>query len=148
MPNAKVNLLVVDDDAGLRTSLSHILTSLGHDVRCAEDGLSALTQIRREEPFILLSDLHMPGMTGFLLMSIVRQKFPAIRVIAMSSAFSEFEHVPPGVIADAFYQKGANLGALLQIMEDMANAERPILRKAIAPPSPILNAPERAKSLA
>jgi CheY-like chemotaxis protein len=125
MPNAKVNLLIVDDEPAIRTSLSCIFRAAGHQVRCAEDGFSALAALQQEEPDILLSDLHMPGMSGFLLLSIVRQQFPAIRVIAMSGAFSAFEDVPPGVTADAFYQKGKSLDRLLQIMEGMTSLEQP-----------------------
>jgi CheY-like chemotaxis protein len=100
MPNAKVKLLIVDDEASIRTSLSLIFATFGHSVRSAEDGFSALSQIRDEMPDILLSDLNMPGMSGFELLSVVRRRFPAIQVIAMSGAFSG-DTVPTGIVADA-----------------------------------------------
>src|ERR1700678_701779 len=118
MREATVNLLVVDDDAGLRMSLSHIFGAFGHRVRCAADGFSALSELRVEVPDIILSDLNMPGMSGFEFLSVVRRRFPAIKVIAMSSAFA-VGGIPIGVAADAFYQKGSNLRSLLQIMEGM-----------------------------
>jgi CheY-like chemotaxis protein len=118
MPKATVNLLVVDDDAALRMSLSHIFAAFGHRVRCAADGFSALSEIRMEVPDVILSDLNMPGMSGFEFLSVVRRRFPTIKVIAMSSAFA-VDNIPIGVAADAFYQKGSNLGSLLQIMEGM-----------------------------
>jgi CheY-like chemotaxis protein len=123
MPNAKVKLLIVDDEVSLRTSLSLVFTALGHSVRSAEDGFSALGQIRMEMPDILLSDLDMPGMSGFELLSVVRRRFPAIQVIAMSGAFSG-NTVPTGIIADAFYEKGSGPGALLEMVRAMARAER------------------------
>lgn len=84
-------------------------------MRFAEDGLSALREIRQESPEILLTDLNMPGMSGFELLTEVRSLFPAIKVIAMSGAFCGSE-VPPGVLADAFYQKGSSVSTLLQIL--------------------------------
>lgn len=123
MPNAKVKLLIVDDEVSLRSSLSQIFTSFGHSVRSAEDGFSALDQIRNEMPDILLSDLNMPGMSGFELLSVVRRRFPAIQVIAMSGAFSG-NTVPPGIAADAFYEKGSSPGTLLEIVRAMASKER------------------------
>jgi hypothetical protein len=44
-------------------------------------------------------------------------------VIAMSGAFSGDE-APSGVVADAFYQKGSSLGALLMIMGALPRMER------------------------
>jgi CheY-like chemotaxis protein len=133
MPKATVNLLVVDDDAALRMSLSHIFAAFGHRVRCAADGFSALSEIRVEVPDVILSDLNMPGMSGFEFLSVVRRRFPTIKVIAMSSAFA-VDNIPIGVAADAFYQKGSNLGSLLQIMEGMTVPEpRPPLTHSSAP---------------
>jgi CheY-like chemotaxis protein len=132
MPNAKVNLLVVDDDSALRVLLSQIFTASGHHVRAAADGFSALSELRLRIPDIILSDLNMPGMSGFEFLSVVRRRFPAIRVIAMSSVFP-VDGLPVGVAADAFYQKGSNLGSLLQIMEGMTSAEQPSLKHGAAP---------------
>jgi CheY-like chemotaxis protein len=110
------SILIVEDDVHLRILLSTILTQTGYRVRTAEDGFSALTEIRIEIPDIILSDLYMPGMSGFELLSVVRRLYPAIQVIAMSSAFSGSE-VPIGIAADAFYEKATKVAALLQILE-------------------------------
>lgn len=123
MSGAKVNLLIVDDEPSTRRALSEIFTELGYGVQSAEDGFTALVRIRQEPPDILLSDLNMPGISGFELLSAVRDRFPAIRAIAMSGDFSGIA-IPPGVYADAFYEKGSSLGYLLQIVEAAANAER------------------------
>ena len=121
MPNAKANLLVVDDDSSIRMSLSCLLEAIGYRVRTAEDGLSALIKIGEEVPDILLSDLQMPGMSGFELLAAVRGRFDGLRTIAMSGAFSGVE-VPLGVAADAFYQKGSGVELLLGMIE--ANHQR------------------------
>jgi CheY-like chemotaxis protein len=123
MPNMKVKLLIVDDEESIRISLSQILTEFGHSVRSAADGFSALSEIRQEIPDIILSDLNMPGMSGFELLSVVRRRFPTIHVIAMSGKFSG-DGVPPGVAADAFYEKGTDLRSLLQIVEAMTCQKR------------------------
>jgi CheY-like chemotaxis protein len=136
MPKAVVNLLVVEDDAALRTSLSHIFAAFGHRVRCAADGFSALSELRVQVPDLILSDLNMPGMSGFEFLSVVRRRFPAVKVVAMSSAFA-VDDIPPGVAADAFYQKGSNLGALLQIVEDMTSSEQPLSHHASETSAPI-----------
>jgi CheY-like chemotaxis protein len=128
MSGAKINILIVDDDAELRTSLSSIFTSFGHTVRSANDGFSALAEIRQHIPNVLISDLNMPGMSGFELLSVVRRRFPAIQTIAMSGAFSG-EGLQLGVAADAFYEKGTGLDTLLLSVNDMAQPQfHPSLR--------------------
>jgi|SRR5450631_4143455 CheY-like chemotaxis protein len=124
MLNTKGSLLIVDDESSIRISLSHVLTDIGYSVRTAEDGFSALAEMHDGGvPDLLISDLNMPGMSGFELLSVVRRRFPSIRTVAMSGAFSGDE-VPSGVAADAFYQKGSSLGSLLKIMQSLPQMER------------------------
>ena len=111
----KKNILIVEDDIQLRLLLSVILTQAGYRVRSAEDGFSALAEMRAEVPDILLSDLFMSGMSGFELLSVVRRRFPSILVIAMSSAFAG-NAVPTAIAADAFYEKATKVTALLQMV--------------------------------
>jgi CheY-like chemotaxis protein len=127
MPLAQVKLLIVDDEPATRMSLSHIFIELEYSVRSAGDGFSALADVRQEIPDVILSDLNMPGMSGFEFLSVVRRRFPGILVVAMSGAFSG-NGVQPGVAADAFYEKATGLGSLLQIVEDLAHLERPTIR--------------------
>jgi CheY-like chemotaxis protein len=121
MHERKARLLVVDDEESIRMSITFMLGEYGYQVRSAADGLSALHEIQQEAPDILLSDLNMPNMSGFELLSLTRRKYPAIQRIAMSGAFSGSE-VPSGVAAHAFYQKGSSLRALLQIIGTLPQA--------------------------
>lgn len=116
MPNLKTSLLVVDDSAALCKTLSVLFTALGYAVRLASNGFSALDAIRAATPDVLLSDLNMPEMSGYELLSVVRRRFPSVRVIAMSGAFTGMA-VPAGVAADAFYEKGQRPILLLRIVE-------------------------------
>jgi CheY-like chemotaxis protein len=126
---------VVDDKECIRTSMSLVFESLGYSVRSAEDGHSALREIRRQNPDILLSDLAMPGMSGFELLTDVRHFFPEIRVIASSGSFSGSD-VPDGVLADAFYPKGSGVSALLQILRSLPQMHSRIPGPIMATPHP------------
>lgn len=119
MRSLKATLLVVDDEPTTRNLFRQIFVGLGHPVRVAEDGFSALEQIREEVPDILLSDLNMPGMSGFELLSVVRRRIPKIYVIATSGAFSG-DAVPQGIAADAFHEKATGLGGLFDIVKTAA----------------------------
>jgi CheY-like chemotaxis protein len=119
MPNLKAKLLIVDDEPSTRELLSQIFAGLGHPVRAAEDGFSALERMREEIPDILLSDLNMPRMSGFELLSVVRRRMPKIYVIATSGAFSG-DKVPHGIAADAFHEKATGLQGLFEMMKTAA----------------------------
>jgi CheY-like chemotaxis protein len=110
-----VNLLIVDDEPSTLFSLCQIFSCRGYNVRGADDGFSALKEIRQSVPDILLSNLNMPRMSGFELLSIVRRRFPAIYVIAMSGG-SPGDEMPEGIAADAFYKKATGLASLFQLM--------------------------------
>jgi len=133
MPAAKASLLIVDDALSIRMSLSQILARNGYTARSAEDCVSALAEIRREVPDYLISDLNMPGMSGFELLRVVRRQFPSIRAIAMSGAFLGDE-VPSGVAADAFFQKGRGFVDLLKMIKSLPQPDRWAQRHAAAPP--------------
>ncbi|MGO9318608.1 MAG: response regulator [Terracidiphilus sp.] len=119
----QTTLLIVEDEPSIRLTLSNVLAEIGYNVRTADDGLCALREIQNEIPRLLLSDLNMPRMSGFELLSVVRRRFPAILTIAMSGSFSGTE-APSGVAADGFYQKGSSIAALLRIMETLPQTER------------------------
>ena len=80
------DIIVVDDNQVLLSVIAEIFKECGYIVRTATNGFAALAQIRRKVPRVLLSDLNMPGMSGFELQSVVRRRFPEIVAIAMSGA--------------------------------------------------------------
>jgi CheY-like chemotaxis protein len=140
MSNLKSRMLIVEDEPAIRSLLTQIFVGKGHSVRAAEDGFAALEEIRRETPDILLSDLNMPRMSGFELLSVVRRKLPKIFVIATSGAFSG-DVVPNGIAADAFHEKATGLGGLFDIVNAAARVEN--LRPGTAASTPIWISPFR-----
>ncbi len=104
MPNGfNFRVLVVDDEPSIRDISAALLGSRGYEVRTAADGFAALVELRRALPDIIISDLNMPNMSGFELLSVMRTRFPHIPVIAISSEYNGT--APPGLIADAYFDK-------------------------------------------
>jgi len=58
-------ILVVDDDEINRVILDDFISNLGHTPVLAENGLSALAQMREQIPDIVLLDIEMPAMDGY-----------------------------------------------------------------------------------
>jgi CheY-like chemotaxis protein len=121
VPKSKTRILVVEDDATVRLTISKLLGDEGYDVSIANDGFDALLQLQQRIPNLILSDLNMPQMSGFELLSVVRRRFPEILVVASSGAYVS-SAIPNGVIADAFYAKGQESAA--QLLTIIANLIR------------------------
>ncbi len=104
--NFQTRVLAVDDEPAILEMMTAILESWGCAVRTAADGFQGLKVLRETLPDIIISDLNMPNMSGFEFISVVRQRFPHIPVIAISGEFVVKDYAP-GLLVDAFFQKGA-----------------------------------------
>ncbi len=116
--SSQYQVLIVDNKPGSLETLSRFLTQAGYQVRTAEGGFAALLALKGELPDLILSDLHMPQMSGFELLSIVRRRFPEILAVAMSGAYPGYA-LPAGAVADRFYPKGAGPFNLLAIITEL-----------------------------
>lgn len=62
---AKMNVLIVEDEADILQLLKYNVESAGFEVSTAEDGYEALSLARRQLPDLVLLDLMIPGLDGF-----------------------------------------------------------------------------------
>jgi DNA-binding response OmpR family regulator len=87
-PAAVRQVIVVDDDAGLRTLFIAILERKGFTVDLAADGRAAYDQISRNAYSVILLDLMMPDVNGFELLERLARECPSLlsRVIVMTGA--------------------------------------------------------------
>jgi CheY-like chemotaxis protein len=77
-------ILLVDDEPSVRQAVSRVLELAGHQVTVADDGTTALREIRQNPPDLLLTDLHMPGLDGFKLLEAVRKLSAPMKIIVFS----------------------------------------------------------------
>jgi CheY-like chemotaxis protein len=66
-------IVVAEDDPGTRKLLSVVLEKMGHEVLAAADGQSGWALTRTHRPDLVVSDVNMPGMSGFELLDAVRK---------------------------------------------------------------------------
>lgn len=66
-------ILVVDDDTGVRESLSEFLLSLGYVVVAVENGEDALAEYEKGDFDVVMADLIMPNMDGMELLRRIRE---------------------------------------------------------------------------
>jgi signal transduction histidine kinase len=77
-------VLLVDDEAGIRTVLGISLADMGYEVETARDGEEALALFRQTHPPIVLTDIKMPGMDGIDLLHAVKSEDPDTEVIMIT----------------------------------------------------------------
>jgi CheY-like chemotaxis protein len=63
--------------------LSSLLSTIDYNVATETHGLDVLNKLQSSTPDIIVSDLNMPQMSGFEFLSVVRNRFPSIPVMAM-----------------------------------------------------------------
>lgn len=105
---ANKKILVVDDDPDMIRLLSVRLKSNGFDVVAAEDGVSCMAQMRKEQPDLIIMDLGIPAGDGFKSIERVRANVdyastPIIVLTGQDASLSRERAMQAG--ADAFFEK-------------------------------------------
>jgi CheY-like chemotaxis protein len=97
-PIPKPRVLIVDDDEAVRNAVAEVLGEEGFEVRLAESGRRALTELGQEEPpALVLLDLMMPDVNGWQVLETMRStgRLSAIPVVVLT-AFDAGIGLPPG----------------------------------------------------
>lgn len=81
---ARTRVLVIDDNADIRSALKELLELLGYEVETARDGAAALALHRKAGVTIVITDIFMPGTEGMETIARFKAGWPKVRVIAMS----------------------------------------------------------------
>ena len=127
-------ILVVEDDAAVRSMLSEALLSLGYAVRAAASAEHALTVLETSPPDLVLTDVHMGAMSGVELCARIKGDprwalLPVVIVTAISDLDARVAGLAAG--ADDFFAKPFNLlelrtrvGALLRVKTLLDQLER------------------------
>lgn len=105
-------ILLADSNEALLLGCSDALLAERYEVITARNGFEALNILRGAHPDLLVTELNLPHMSGFELLSVVGKRFPMISVIATSDEYTAIT-VPHEVICDVFVPKGAKFFAEL-----------------------------------
>jgi CheY-like chemotaxis protein len=112
-------ILLVEDDADLRTSLAEVLADEGYEVWCANNGEEALATLReRSAPGAILLDLTMPVMDGWTFRARQRDdpRIAGIPTVVISASYSDLRAVD-ALGADAFLAKPFDVTSLISALE-------------------------------
>jgi two-component system NtrC family response regulator len=84
------SILIIDDDTSLRRVLEYTLEEAGHEVLTAADGVSGLALFGEQQPDLVITDLKMPGMSGFQVLAAIKERSLQTPVIVIT-AFGAIE---------------------------------------------------------
>jgi len=82
-------ILIVDDDTAVRESLAAAMEAFGFRANMAANGLEGLQSVEAESPAAIVTDLHMPEMDGFELLTALRGSKSSIPVIVISGGMGQ-----------------------------------------------------------
>ncbi len=91
----KPHILIVDDELNIRRILQMAFDKAGYDAVTAEDGRTALMELEKQRFDVVITDVTMPGMTGYELQRLINEAAPEIPVIIMTA----FGTIPQAVAA-------------------------------------------------
>lgn len=77
-------ILVIDDDDDVRTVLREILQSASYETLDARDGTQGLALMQESPCDLVITDVYMPGKDGFETVMELRERYPEVKVIAIS----------------------------------------------------------------
>jgi len=120
MPNKVIKVLIVDDHPRVRQGLAVVLELWDEFelVGEASNGQEAVNLVEKLQPDVVLMDLIMPVMDGVTATRKIRQKFPHVQVIVLTSTIEQefvdsaieagaarslFKNVTIDTLADAIY---------------------------------------------
>ena len=109
-------ILIVDDEADIRSAFGRFFERTGHDVLYAETGAEAVRAIQGERPSVVLLDLRLPDFSGFDVLERTKDERPVVIIITGHG------DIPGAVLAmqngaEAFLSKPVSLNHLGAVVD-------------------------------
>jgi len=118
MTGAMKTILVVDDEDAQRKVIVAALRQRGYQTAEASDGMEGLEQARLKRPDLIISDVFMDGMNGFIMVETLKEDAmtASIPVIMMTSA-AQSAGAWETSLADDYIDKGFRMAELIERVE-------------------------------
>ena len=118
-------ILVVDDEDAQRKVIVAALRQRGYETCEAVDGMEGLDQARTKKPDLIISDVFMDGMNGFIMVETLKEDAmtAAIPVIMMTSA-AQSAGAWETSLADDYIDKGFKMSELIERVEKIIKAAK------------------------
>jgi DNA-binding response OmpR family regulator len=128
MDSMQVRVLIVDDNIDLAGSISRLLLHYGFSVETAPNGAQGIEIARSFQPRIVLLDIGLPDMDGYLVAQTLREELglTSATLIAISAHYPRSLHeVGRKSRFDHFLVKPVDFELLMPLLEFASDARRP-----------------------
>jgi two-component system response regulator HydG len=128
MFSPSTSVLVIDDNTALTENLAEILEEFGAEVHQAESAEVALAQFGDRDWSLVVTDVHMPGIDGIELLSLLKERSPSTPVLVMTG-FADRETIARAHESGALavVDKPLDLDAFLELVGRVTAAEKRVL---------------------
>jgi DNA-binding response OmpR family regulator len=116
-------VLVIDDNEDVLETISKYLKQNQFDVSTATNGLDALKFFEAENGNfdLLITDLVMPSISGVAIISIIKEKYPEVPIIAITGWGEHPEALATEAKADIVLEKPFELHEFMKVIQDLLN---------------------------
>lgn len=120
----KYKILIVEDNADLRTIFSFAFNRRYFSVEVATDGVEAIEQLNREVPDIVILDINMPRLSGYDVLRHVRSnpRTQDVKVVVVTGNIMAMQ-APEVEFADLLLIKPVNINDLITLAERLMPTE-------------------------
>ena len=117
---SNTSILIIDDEPLVGEVLRDFLKDEGYDVHLSADGKEALGVFKEVRPELVITDLNMPGISGFQVAAEVKRMKPSVPVVLLTGWDVDFTTVElQGRGIDALIKKPFAITDILQTIEHL-----------------------------
>ena len=134
----RLKVMIVDDDTTTLEVAGALLEQRGHEVLARSSAIGTTMAILREEPDVVVLDVHMPGVSGDRLAELVaprKGKKPPIIILHSGSERSEVERLAERCGAVGVIEKTGDAFEFIRQFERLLAQQRSIRRESPSPRS-------------
>ena len=112
-------ILIIDDDAQTRRTIRRVLEGARHEVVEARNGEVAISLYREEPADLVITDMIMPEVDGVATITILRQDYPDVKIIAISGANPAYLQAAGKLGASRVLAKPFGKSELLKVVREV-----------------------------
>jgi DNA-binding response OmpR family regulator len=123
MLNPKPKILVVDDEPEITNALKDFLCRKGFEASGVFSAEEALSALEKEKADLILLDIKLPGMQGTEVARIIKERYPAVKIIVVTAYAEETKRLEKDNLLEGWLLKPVKLNVLYHRLLGLCEVE-------------------------